>query len=272
VQLGKQPAAAAAAAAKAADSDTAAGMLYTVDWTVLKTAPGRQTDSTRQLEAGGAWQLTLPGSRKTIVQPAHSNDAARSAVSQLRAIQQAAASQPAAAAGSAAAALLYSRGLLEDALQRPTPHVQSAAAARALLRVAAQETQAVTWIAVATDDLAIQSSLPPALSAAADAFGAVCSNGTWMEPRLSAATSSASAILSSGSDMSTSFARVSANMAAGTVLVSGGLGEVGYLVATWLAVASGAAHLVLLGRSGRAAKLSAALQVAPAAVLATMLH
>ena len=271
VQLGRQPAAAAAAVARAAAGGTAAGMLYTVDWTVLEVAPPRQIDSTRQSEAAGAWRFKLPGSRKTIVQPAHSKDAARSAVSQLRAVQQAAASQPA-AGGSAAAALLYSRGLPEDALQRPTPQTQSAAAARALLRVAAQETQAVTWRAVAMDDLDVQSSLPPAVSAAADASGAVCSNGLWMEPRLSAATSAATAASNSSSLMSSSIAGMPSGMAAGTVLVSGGLGEVGYLVAAWLAVAGGTAHVVLLGRSGRAAKLSAGLQVPAAAVLAAILH
>jgi KR domain len=271
VQLGKQPAVAAAAAARAATDGTAAEMLYTVDWTVVKAASGRQADSTRQLEAAGAWRLTLPGSRNIVVQPACASDAARSAISQLRAVQQAADSTPA-AAGSAAAALLCSRGLPEDALQRPTPHVRSAAAARALLRVAAQETQAVTWRAVASDHLDAQRSLSPGQSAAADAFGAVCTNGTWMEPRLSAATSSAGAGLSSGSGMSTSLAGVPAGMAAGTVLVTGGLGEVGFLVATWLAATSGATHVVLLGRSGRAAKLSAALQVSAAAVLAAILH
>lgn len=268
VQLGSQPAAAGAVAARAANSSTAAEMLYTVDWTVLEVAPPRQIDSTRQLETAGAWRFKLPGSRKTIVQPAHNQDATRSATAQLRAIQQAAGGQ-AAAGGLAAAALLCSRGLPEDALQRPTPQAQSAAAARALLRVAAQEMQAVTWRAVASDHLDAQSSLPPALSAAADAFGAVCANGTWMEPRLSAASSSASAVLSG---TTTSFAGVPAGMAAGTVLVSGGLGEVGYLVAAWLAVASGAAYVVLLGRSGRAAKLSAALQVSAAVVLAAILH
>ena len=266
VQLGRQPAVAAAPADRAAASGTAAEMLYTVEWTVMEAAPTGKTDGLRRLDAAGAWRLTLLGSRKTIVQPAHVKDAARSAVSQLHAVQQAADSQPA-AGGSAA--LLCSRGLPEDALQRPTPYVQSAAAARALLRVAAQETQAVTWRAVVIDDLNAQSSLSPAMSAAADAFGAVCANGAWMEPRLSAASSLASAVLSG---TTTSFGGVPAGMAAGTVLVSGGLGEVGYLVAAWLAVAGGTAHVVLLGRSGRAAKLSAALQVSAAAVLAAILH
>lgn len=63
---------------------------------------------------------------------------------------------------------------------------------------------------------------------------------------------------------------------AGSVLISGGLGDIGRLVGHWVASASPQSHVWLLGRSGRAAQsmLSAlvhsAAQVSMAAVDATM--
>lgn len=263
VQLGKQqPAATAAAAASARGGGSLpqADLSYTLEWTAIEAASAAGAAS-RLLESSGAWRLEAAGSRIHTVWPPHAADAARTAIAQLASIQQAAEKLPQAPAATGRlmpAAVLHSRGVPEGALQRMTPHCQSAASGRALLRVAAQEIQAVSWSALAADHLdASQASAANPLTAT-DVFGAVCSGGTWLAPRLAAASSTVSHPSAGSTPVG---APVAASAAPGTVLVTGGLGDIGFLVAMWLMEAGSAAHIVLLGRSGRAAKLASALQV-----------
>lgn len=263
VQLGARPAAAAATAvAKAAAASPQ--MLYTLEWAASEAATtlAHPASERRSSLAAGAWRLVVGGTSTAPLRAPKTAalkknmDRAGAAIRQLHRVQVAAS---ASASGSAARrVLLHSRGLPEDASRRPTGFRRSTAEGRALLRVAAQEVAATAWSSVSADELSCAAQQAAAAPLTADAFGVACSAGLWLVPRLAAAgRATASGVAPGGSLMRGGSS--GAPMFTGTVLVTGGLGDIGFLVAMWLASsAGGGARIVLLGRSGRAAKLAAA--------------
>ena len=120
----------------------------------------------------------------------------------------------------------------------------SAACAWAMLRVAAQEQKAVQWQSCALDTQAGESQ---AVLQGTDSFGMISSAGTWLSPQLTACQGPAqSASVPSPA---------AAAMLRGTVLVTGGLGDIGLLVGLWVAATWPAARVFLLSRTGRASAL-----------------
>ena len=124
------------------------------------------------------------------------------------------------------------------------------ASAWAMWRVAAQEQPGTRLMAYGFDAraAAVPASLPPT-----DSFGMAVDAGTWLTPRLTTAHGTeraAGPAVPNGSELLASMS--------GTVLVTGGLGELGLLAGLWVAKSCAWAWVVLLGRSGRAAALAAA--------------
>ena len=118
----------------------------------------------------------------------------------------------------------------------------------AMWRVAAQEQPSTRLEAYGFDPNA---ALVPDRLPATDSFGASVNAGVWLAPQLTTA-------YSSQQDGSLAAANGLVPRLTGCVLVTGGLGDLGLLAGLWLAETSPAAHVVLLGRSGRAASLPAA--------------
>ena len=129
------------------------------------------------------------------------------------------------------------------------------ASAAAMWRVAAQEQPGARLMAYAFD---ASSAAGPASLPHADSFGIATDAGIWLEPQLTSeqGTQHAGGRAVDGEPASLAFRR-------GTVLITGGLGDLGLLTGLWLAERCPGAWAVLLGRSGRAAKLSAAVARTP---------
>ena len=126
-----------------------------------------------------------------------------------------------------------------------------------MLRVAAQERQAVQWRSCALDTLASGSQ---AALHGTDSFGSISSGGMWLSPQLAASRGPAqSALVPSPA--------AAAEMR-GTVLVTGGLGDIGLLVGLWVAASWPAASVLLLSRTGRANALPEAAANAAAPITA----
>ncbi len=267
VQLGARPAASAAATAAAKAAAVSPQMLYTLEWAASEAATTLAHPASEQRSSfaagAGAWRLVVGGTSTAPLRAPKTAalkknmDRAGAAIRQLHRVQVAAS---ASASGSAARrVLLHSRGLPEDASRRPTGFRRSTAAGRALLRVAAQEVAATAWSSVSADDLSCAAQQAAAVPLTADAFGVACSAGLWLVPHLAAAGGAAASGVAPGGSLMPGGSS-GAPMFTGMVLVTGGLGDIGFLVAMWLArSAGGGARIVLLGRSGRAAKLAAAL-------------
>jgi acyl transferase domain-containing protein/acyl carrier protein len=115
------------------------------------------------------------------------------------------------------------------------------AAAAGLLKVAAQEHAAQRFSHAIHDGYAHEKAQPPA---AGDIFGVGLGAGVTATPRMVPAPPAA-VVRSAAAGAASAALR-------GSVLVTGGLGDVGRLVAFWALQSAGAPHVWLLGRSGRA--------------------
>jgi yersiniabactin nonribosomal peptide/polyketide synthase len=111
-------------------------------------------------------------------------------------------------------------------------------AAWGLLRVAAAEFPSTRWAALDSDPVARMPTPDVYLSSTNDEYGCATRGGVWLQPQLAALEVDGSGSIPSQR---------------GSVLVTGGLGDLGLLVCAWLTQRGGAAaHVWLVGRSGRA--------------------
>ena len=122
-----------------------------------------------------------------------------------------------------------------------------AATAAAMLRVAAQEHPATQWQSYGLDD---NSSNTPTTFPVTDGFGTISTAGVWRVPQLTASLGP-----SSSHGHGQSGRAISAEKGAlmsGTVLVTGGLGRIGFLVGCWISTTWPASRVLMLSRTGRA--------------------
>ena len=273
-RAGAAPRSAAAAAAAAAPDNS---MLYAVEWVAVESAslsaasapahPARPASArwSIQLRGGGSEPATATWRHRK----ATAGHGVRAVARQVQALQRVLTAAAARAAGAARGAAMAVRGLPEGCAMSPAAARLSAApTVVALVRVAAQEVAAVGWTTCAVDAAAPRVGPAPA---AADSFAVASTGGVWLSPRLMAHSdvASAAATVSRGGLLPASAAFN------GTVLVSGGLGDIGLLATRWVAAAAPAARLVLLSRSGRSAQvaaLAAGLAAAPGASCFTVAH
>lgn len=179
---------------------------------------------------------------------------------------------------SAAALELRTRGacLGPRACGRATQRAATAAAA-ALLRVAAQERPALACRHAELDPLALNphpNTAAQGIAAGADAFGIASSAGVWLHPELAPVAKAATPLDRASQATRAKTWSWDTLGARSAVLVTGGLGNVGALVAAWLAAAD-VAHVWLAGRSGRFAPGAVAAAAASAVLLSqsdTMVH
>lgn len=250
----KPRAGAAAHTSPAAAATTAAGdaMLYAVEWTTVEAAMPPVSFATPARTALARWSLTLDtgfGAPAAAAERRTAGHAVNAVARQVQALQSAL--QWARAHPGARAAMAVC-GLPEGCVVSPAATGASAAPASiALMRVAAQEAPTLAWTTCASDAVA---PCPAPAPAVADSFAVASSGGAWLAPRLIAhvdasSTAAASSLRALPLDPATVFR--------GTVLVSGGLGDIGLLAAQWVAATAPAARLVLLSRSGRSDRVAA---------------
>ena len=248
---------AAASGSAAAEASQARSLLYAVEWNAH--APVQALPTTpAAMAAPQDWSLTVTVAGLASQQTWRRlrSNGARPIMQQMCALQQALLS---ANSRSAAAVAMAVRGLPEGSTVSPSGAATSSApAAVALMRVAAQEAPAVAWVTHALDAAAPRPVQP---LPEADSFAVAASGGIWLTPRLRSHADPAAANTTRDSTAEVS----QCGSLTGTVLVSGGLGDIGLLAAQWLAALAPAARLVLLSRSGRSsrvAKLAAAMRSA----------
>lgn len=232
-------------------------LLYQVQWlTVEPTSLQRQHGTSGQASSHGfgrlAWIASQPG--KTPVpqlQPAAGSPGA-AIISSIAWLQASAPKLAGWRVGlhAAASAAEYSSDISGGSRQSAA-HSLSAAGAAGLVRTVAREHAGSNLYSLFSSRY---SSAPPVLHSpglAADAYGVVAESGALRLPRLFA---------SPAEDQQHARAAPPAGLT-GRVLVTGGLGELGLLVGTWLAQQPDV-HAVLLGRTAHSKRLSTALQAA----------
>ena len=119
-----------------------------------------------------------------------------------------------------------------------------AAIAAAMLRVAAQEHPTMQFQTYKHD---YQAKKRPTVLPGTDSFGIISTAGMWQVPQLTASPSDRKpvSVISSGISEAIN----------GTILVTGGLGNIGLLVGNWISNTSPTARVVLLSRTGHAKAL-----------------
>lgn len=250
----KPRAGAAAHSSPATAATTAASnnMLYAVEWTTVEAAVPPLSFALPGRTALAQWSLTLDtafGSPAAATQRHTAGHAVKTVARQVQALQSALQSGQ---VHPGVRAAMTVRGLPEGCVTSPAAARLSAAPRSiALMRVAAQEAPTVVWTTCASDAAA---ACPAPAPAVADSFAVASSGGAWLAPRLIAhvnasSTAAASSLRALPLDPAAAFR--------GTVLVSGGLGDIGLLAAQWVAATAPAARLVLLSRSGHSDRVAA---------------
>ena len=259
------------AQASFASPEEAEGGLYTVAWEAQtpieisrSTSPAHQTSLCPTM--GMAWQagqmhLALKSQKHSLV------GVVASLCKGLMFVQRVTNSGPRAPrqAGASDRQPSHTEIVLQQSLQLDgLPHMPpqghlAAAASAALMKVAAQEHRALSWYtramahtapAVTSGDFRddAEAAVAPGVQCNAHARSVAC-----MRSR-------------SNVDHSPPEAAVDAAFGSGTVLVTGGLGDIGSLVGQWLAAAHTCSDLHMLGRSGRTKNLAPYLQSSPACI------
>lgn len=238
---GGMPRAAAGAAADAPFG--AADALYGITWTVQRPviapdgAQWRKSSNSmrwKTVSAGGTASVTVRLSSST----GRAGDTVKGLASGLRFVQ----TQAGASSASAEAIMLHTMGPTDAGQVARTGHNSMAVAeagAAGLLRVAAQEYPAATWQHYSQQEVLSGPSLETKRSA--DAFGINNSSGAWLLPQMQRAAPAHEA-----SNVP--------SLAARSAIVTGGLGDIGSLVALLVSVSSPDAHLHLISRTGRSVK------------------
>jgi KR domain len=145
----------------------------------------------------------------------------------------------------------HATGAAASATATPVPQARTKAfclpGAAALLRVAAQESETgfVELDAAAADPMR----LPWQACSEGDAFGASSTAGAWYRPVLTAA-----AAAGAGREGLAGSLGCSEQIFSGSVVVAGGLGDLGLMTGAWAAGGGGTEgrHVALLGRAGHA--------------------
>ena len=214
-------------------------MLYAVDWLASVAATPSATPAKHPTP--GSWSIARSSEQPVQWQSGTAQSPSVTAGRQLQALQMH-------LRDGARNVVLHSKPA-GTARQHPaaTPALDNTAAASAMLRVAAQEHTAVVLQSFEHDP---QASIVPAALPATDAFGNMQSAGLWRAPQLATASVAAA-------DPSTSFPAAAASLN-GTVLVTGGLGDIGMLIGLWIAKTRPSARVLLLSRTGRSQTLAAA--------------
>lgn len=227
-------------------------LLYSVEWTVLAArAPENVTTVGNPIATASPalWSLHvnargLPAARAMQRAPCGHGQPARDIMRQMQALQQ---TLQCAEAKSDVAASMAVHGLPEGCLVSPAPAKLSIAPTTvALMRVAAQEVATVKWATCAYDAASTQMTSP---LAEADSFACAMSAGVWMSPRLESHKHSADSASLCNLGLG------QPNISSGTVIVSGGLGNIGLLAVQWIAAVTPSSRPLLLGRSGRSSKV-----------------
>lgn len=236
--------AAAAATSGASPQDA----LYELSWAVTQpgpTTPGRLLAQRRPMLI---WTARSANSASKATLRLAASSSSTVLAGSLRFIQAQAAGGSAKASSIQLTSLAVHSGAKPDCAAI-APSRKSAALCEAgaggLLRVAAQEFPATAWQHChISSPAAAESSQsgPPA-----DAFGISSAHGAWLASRLQrSATTAAPAPLHS----------IASSSGGRSVIVTGGLGDIGSLAGAWVAIASQAApHVYLIGRTGRSQKL-----------------
>lgn len=227
-------------------------LLYQVQWLAAEPA-SLQQQPVLQVSSSAfgklAWLASPPGKEPAArLQPAAGSPAA--VVSGSIAWLQAAATQLASQRIGMHAAASAVEGDSDISGGRAA-HSLAAVGVAGLLRTVAREQASSSLYSLLSSRY---SSTPPALhapGAAADAYGTATEGGALRLPRL----------LTSPADQQLHQQAQPAAGLTGRVLVTGGLGELGLLVGTWLAQHPDV-HAVLLGRSAHSKRLPASLQTA----------
>ena len=136
---------------------------------------------------------------------------------------------------------------MSSGVLQPSPPAQSSKIhnfAGAMLRVAAQEQPATQWQSYTLDS---QTNTKPCKVPESDSFGIISTGGAWLTPILAVSTTAQQSVLFP-------FNATPPTMS-GTVLVSGGLGDIGSLVGMWLVATCPAAKVLLLSRTGHSKTL-----------------
>lgn len=254
-----------AAAAAAASAEAPEHMMYALMWLADSAIPATARCSGAHLRHAIEWRVGA-GTRLKL-RPEDSGADFLSVQASLRVLLAATAS------GGRPPVALHTP-LLMPGLQADT--AASYAAAAGLLKVAAQENRGQAFGLLIQDGISMGSTeLPEAETAKADCFGVALSEGALITPLLAgvpeaplaaagellvwpAATCSVLCLQSP-----TAFPAFPPGAAtgalqkdpasAGSVIITGGLGDIGSLAGAWVA-AAGAARVWLLGRSGRAGR------------------
>ena len=217
--------------------------VYKLTWAVAEPAAGR-VGPPAQRRPLLTWHAMSPGGARTAALLVASSSTGNALAASLRFIQ----SQAAAGSARAASVRLHTSTTPADAelgcagaSSKWDGAALGEAGASGLLRVAAQEFPGTSWQHYAGSNAAAASSLRPT-----DAFGTSSQCGLTLAPRLQHSQEPA------GKGPFT--LGQAQNHIAGSVIVTGGLGDIGSLSAAWAAEARPGAHLYLIGRSGRASQ------------------
>lgn len=217
------------------------GMHYTVEWEAA--SPVRQTSGRIMPPFSSSWSLTS-GSERVRWQQTKGRSSSEIAAMQLQALQAHIAA-PRLGPGSS---VLQTFGSHTSTVGlQPSPPAQSSKIhnfAGAMLSVAAQEQPATQWQSYSLDS---QTNTKPCKLPESDSFGIISTGGAWLTPMLTVNTTAQQSV-------PVLLNATTATMG-GTVLVSGGLGDIGSLVGMWLAATCPAAKVLLLSRTGHSKAL-----------------
>lgn len=215
------------------------GMQYTVEWgassLVSRLAEGTSSPSP------GSWSLT-PQGEAAQWQRSNGRNASEVASMQLQALQTYVADPKARSFSLQTAG--WPTAVPVSCSSACRTGGASAAAGWAMLRVAAQEQKRVQWQSCALDSQARGSQ---AALHGTDTFGSISSAGVWLAPQLIASRDRAQSTAAPSP--------AAALKLRGTVLVTGGLGDIGLLVGLWLVACWPDARVLLLSRTGRSSTL-----------------
>ena len=217
--------------------------MYELCWAV--TAPGAAPPGLpAQHRPALTWTAMSAGGVKTATSRLAIGESSSALAGSMRFIQ----ARAAAASAKAASVQLHTSAPHLDVLrscagvsQHWSRAALTEAGASGLLRVAAQEISGTSWQHYAGSSAASDAHVQPA-----DAFGVCSSRNLSLAPRLQPSQAAGSAHGLLGHQI---------QLIGESIIVTGGLGDIGSLSGTWVAEASQGAHIFLIGRSGRAAHI-----------------
>ena len=209
-------------------------LAYFLSWQVSACQPPAQAQAQGRSPVAGSIQWQMGSDRRLVQRPGDAGADLEAVASSLRAVQQA-------TAAPARPPVTLHTHLIMPGIKKSSA---AYAAVAGLLKVAAQESSGQQFSHLIHDGYSAAEARPP--SGAGDMFGLVVSQSVVVQPRILAIPPEYTALGASMTPRSGAFA--------GSVVITGGLSDIGQLTAHWVAETAPAAHIWLVSRSGRAGK------------------